>query len=217
VIIAIDGPAGAGKSSVARALADRLGFNYLDTGALYRAAALAVLEEGLVEKDGAEIASLVQGLDIACSNGRVTLGGRDVSARVRDDDVTEAVPSVSAVPGVRSALARIQRAAAHSGNVVMEGRDLGTVVVPDADLKIFLTASLDERARRRARQQGVSEIGPEFESIKAAIAERDTYDSTRGHSPLKRAEDAILVDSTEMSEEEVVRHIAALAAAHSDG
>lgn len=210
MIIAIDGPAGAGKSSVAQALADRLGFDLLDTGALYRAAALAVLEAGVAGNGGSEIDALVKGLSIRSDGKTVTLNGRDVTDRIREGDVTEAVPSISAIPGVRSALIGLQRSAALAGNVVMEGRDLGTVVVPEADLKVFLTASLDERARRRARQVGVHESGPEFEAIKSSIEERDRTDSTRGHSPLRRADDAVLLDTTHMTEGEVVQHIAEL-------
>ena len=204
MIVAIDGPAGAGKSTVARAVADRLGFGYLDTGALYRAAALAVLEAGLGGAAQPAIEGLVQGLSITADGDRVMVDGRDVGGRIRDEDVTQAVPAISAMPGVRAALAEVQRRAADSGDLVMEGRDLGTVIVPGADLKVFLTASLDERARRRARQVGELEAGPRIDAIKASIGARDESDSTRGHSPLKRAEDAVLVDSTGMSEQEVV-------------
>jgi CMP/dCMP kinase len=211
VIIVIDGPAGAGKSSVARAVADHLGFELFDTGSLYRAAALAVLEAGLVEGDDAAIEGLLRKSTIETSGGRVILNGRDVSDRIRDGQVTDVVPWVSALPGVRAELVGVQRAAAQSGDVVMEGRDLGTVVVPDADLKVFLTASLDERARRRARQVGVVESGPEFDAIRRSIQARDETDSTRGHSPLKRAPDAVLLDSTTMPEEKVVQRILELA------
>jgi CMP/dCMP kinase len=207
MIVAIDGPAGAGKSTVARAVADRLGFRYLDTGALYRAAALAVLEAGLGGAAQPAIEGLVQGLSITADGDRVIVDGRDVGGRIRDEDVTQAVPAISAMPGVRAALAEVQRLAADGGDLVMEGRDLGTVIVPGADLKVFLTASLDERARRRARQVGELEAAPRIDAIKASIRARDESDSTRGHSPLKRAEDAVLVDSTGMSEQEVVDRI----------
>lgn len=217
MIIAIDGPAGAGKSSVARAVAERLGFDYLDTGGLYRAAALAVLEAGLVGGDPHAIEALVQSVSIHTDDTRVILNGRDVSDRIRDDDVTKAVPSISAMPAVRSSLVGVQRAVADSADVVMEGRDLGTVVVPDADLKIFLTASIEERARRRAGQIGVPESGERWEAIKSSIETRDRTDSTRGHSPMRRAEDAVWLDTTDLAEEDVVRHIAELAEARLAG
>jgi CMP/dCMP kinase len=207
MIVAIDGPAGAGKSSVARRVAERLGFGYLDTGALYRAAALAALEAGVDVGDREKVEALMDDIDVTADDGRVTLDGRDVSKRIRGLDVTEAVPSISAMPGVREALKDLQRTVAHAGNVVMEGRDLGTVVVPDADVKVFLTASLDERARRRARQLGSSEAGPEFDSIRTSIEERDTTDSSRGHSPLRQAKDAVRLDTTEMTEDQVIGRI----------
>ena len=212
MIIAIDGPAGAGKSSVARAVAERLGFRYLDTGGLYRAVALAVIENGLDGRDEAKIRGLLRKLSITSDESRVTIDGRDVADRIRDDDVTALVPSISALPGVRTALTEVQRAAARSGDVVMEGRDVGTVVVPDAELKVYLTADLDERARRRARQIGCPDPG-RLPEIRESIESRDATDSTRGHSPLKRAQDAVLVDSTDMSEEEVIEHITNLARA----
>jgi CMP/dCMP kinase len=211
MIITIDGPAGAGKSSVARAVAERLGFDYLDTGALYRAVALAVIEAGLADGDADAIGDLVAGLNIEARGDRILLGGRDVSSRIRDGDVTEAVARISTIPAVRTALVGIQRAAAQNGNVVMEGRDLGTVVVPDADLKVYLTASLEERAERRARQEGVALDGAGLARIRDSIRQRDELDSTRGQSPLTQAEDAVRVDSTELSQEEVVNHIAAIA------
>jgi cytidylate kinase len=216
MIVAIDGPAGAGKSTVARAVADRLGWRYLDTGGLYRAAALAVLEGGLGTADRSTIEDFVGGLEIATDGGRVTIDGRDVGDRIRDEKVTEAVPAISALPGVRAALAEVQRSAAR-GDIVMEGRDLGTVVVPDADLKVFLTASLDERARRRASQLGEVATGPRLHAIKRSIGARDETDSTRGQSPLKRAQDAVLVDSTGMSEDEVVDRIIELVRARRGG
>jgi CMP/dCMP kinase len=210
MIVAIDGPAGAGKSSVARGVAKRLGFAFLDTGALYRAAALAALEGGIDLQDSAAVESLINRVEIAVDGDRVMLNGRDVGARIRQPDVTEAAPTISTLPGVRAALKDVQRAAARAGDVVMEGRDLGTVVVPDADVKVFLTASPDERARRRARELGVAESGPDFEAIRASIADRDATDSSRTHSPLKRAEDAVSLDTTSMSLDEVVERIVSL-------
>jgi cytidylate kinase len=211
LIIAIDGPAGAGKSSVARAVAHRLGFRYLDTGAMYRAVALAVLERGLSPAQTERIAALADGLDVDATDGLVSLAGRDVTQRVRDGDVTAIVPAVSAIAGVRSALARRQRGAAQRGDVVIEGRDIGTAIVPDADVKVFLTASLEERARRRSNQLGLPGDEVTLESMVKSIAARDAADSTRSESPMEAAPDAVVVDTTELSPEEVVERIVAMA------
>lgn len=211
MIIAIDGPAGAGKSSVARAVAHRLGFRYLDTGAMYRAVALAVLERGLSPAQTERIAALADGLDVDATDGLVSLAGRDVTQRVRDGDVTAIVPAVSAIAGVRSALARRQRGAAQRGDVVIEGRDIGTAIVPDADVKVFLTASLEERARRRSNQLGLPGDEVTLESMVKSIAARDAADSTRSESPMEAAPDAVVVDTTELSPEEVVERIVAMA------
>jgi CMP/dCMP kinase len=211
MIIAIDGPVGAGKSSIARRVAERLGFDYLETGALYRAVALAALEAGIPSNDHDGIAALARRLDVRPVAGRVLVDGQDVTERVRAADVTDAVPAISAIPAVRAALISGQRAAGEAGNVVMEGRDLGTVVVPDADVKVFLTASLEERARRRARQAGQTLQGEEFAELVSTIAARDASDSTRPDSPLRKADDAVVIDSTDMSENEVVDRILELA------
>jgi cytidylate kinase len=210
VIVAIDGPAGAGKSSVARAVASSLGFAYFDTGALYRAVSLAALERGVDVADDPALGRLARAVKVEMEDGRVLLDGTDVTARIRDRDVTDAVSAVSAVPGVRAGLAELQREAAAKGNLVIEGRDIGTEVVPDADLKVFLTASLEERARRRCRQLGVAPDPHVLEETRKSIAARDELDSTRAVSPLTQASDAVVVDSTEMALEEVVGHIVAL-------
>ena len=207
MIIAIDGPAGAGKSSVARAVAAELGFRYLDTGAMYRAVALAALERSI---DPHELTELAQNLDIDVSDGSVSLDGVDVTERIRGRDVTEIVPAVSAISGVRNAMARHQRAAARGGNVVIEGRDIGTVIVPDADVKIFLTASLEERARRRCAQLGLGCDAETLERVSKSIAARDAADSTRAASPLEAAPDAIVVDTSGLAFEEVVGRIIAM-------
>jgi cytidylate kinase len=210
LIIAIDGPAGAGKSSVARAVAAELGFRYLDTGAMYRAVALAALDRRIDPHEPDRIAELAQNLDIEVSDGRVSVDGIDVSDRIRERDVTEIVPAVSAVPGVRNAMARHQKAAARGNDVVIEGRDIGTVIVPHADVKIFLTASLEERARRRCAQLGL-ECDPEtLERVARSIEARDAADSTRAASPLEAAPEAIVVDTSTLSFEEVVCRIIAL-------
>ena len=198
MVVAIDGPAGAGKSTVARAVADALGFTYLDSGAMYRAAALALLERGGSASEAAEAADIQLG-------ERVLLDGRDVTAEIRRPAVTEAASKVAANPKVRSALVRKQRELLSSGNWVAEGRDIGTVVAPDAAVKIFLTASPDERARRRAK-----ELGADVEMVRRDQALRDAHDSTREHSPLRLAPGAVEVDTTGLSVDEVVKRIADL-------
>jgi CMP/dCMP kinase len=198
MIIAIDGPAGAGKSTIARALAARLGFAFLDTGALYRCAVLA----GLLRDAAPE--EIVAGLDIRLGE-RVLLDGQDVTQAIRDPEISRLTPSTAARPQVRAALTDKQRELLSHGNWVAEGRDIGTVVAPAAELKIFLTASVDERARRRA-----SEHGEEADAVRLALIERDRLDSTREHGPLYAASDAIEMDTTELTTEEVVEAVIAL-------
>ncbi|HEX4345178.1 MAG TPA: (d)CMP kinase [Solirubrobacteraceae bacterium] len=195
MLIAIDGPAGAGKSTVARAVAEALGFTYLDTGAMYRAIALAELR-GAADPLASSI-----GL-----GARVTLDGEDVSAAIRTPEVTARASQVAARPQVRSALVKLQRGLIAGGDYVAEGRDIGTVVAPDAELKVFLTASPEERARRRAQQTGA-----EVAVVLAEQSERDERDATREHSPLTLAADAIEVDTTGLEIGEVVARIVALA------
>jgi CMP/dCMP kinase len=197
-IVAIDGPAGAGKSTVARAVAEALGFTHLDTGAMYRAVALAALDSGTSIHDESAVVELAR-----------TLGSYD-DDRIREPLVTAAVSVVSAYPGVRSAMVERQRALAVGADVVAEGRDIGTTVFPEADVKIYLTASLEERARRRCLQEGAPDDPPTIERTMAAIGERDTADSERASSPLRRADDAIVVDTTGRPVEDVVRSIVAL-------
>lgn len=210
MIVAIDGPAGAGKSSVARAVASELGFRYLDTGAMYRAVALAALERSIDPHEPDRIAELAQNLEIDVRDGGVSVDGVDVTDRIRERDVTDIVPAVSAVSGVRNAMARHQRVAAMGGDVVIEGRDIGTVIAPNADVKIFLTASLGERARRRCAQLGLECDAQTLKRISRSIAARDAADSTRVASPLEAARDAVVVDTSELSLEEVVERIIAM-------
>lgn len=214
MIVAIDGPAGSGKSTVARALAARLGFNYLDTGAMYRCVALAAIErygaDGVQEQlaaphGGAAVSELARGLRIELGVG-VTLDGRDVSEQIRSTEVSEIASAVAAVPGVRSALVEMQRAIVAAGDWVAEGRDIGTVVAPAAPLKVFLTADPAERARRRA-----AELGADARTVLAEQAIRDARDSEREHSPLAAAPDAVAIDTTGLSIEQVVERIAGLA------
>jgi cytidylate kinase len=210
VIVAIDGPAGAGKSTVARAVARAVGFDYLDTGAMYRAAALAVLNRGVSPADEPAVAELVRSASIGFADGRVMLDGADVSDRIRAADVTAIVSTVAANEGVRNVLGERQRELARQRDVVMEGRDIGSVVVPDAEVKIFLTASIEERARRRAAQLGRPIEAAESAAMKTAIAERDERDATRAVAPLVKPRAAVVVDSTNMDEAEVVERIVEL-------
>jgi cytidylate kinase len=206
MVIAIDGPAGAGKSTVARAVADELGFTYLDSGAMYRCVALAAAEAGVGTEDGAALGALARGLEIDFDERRVRLAGRDVSAAIREPGVTAAASRVSVHPEVREAMVSRQRDLIAAGRYVAEGRDIGTVVSPDAPLKVFLTASDEERARRRA-----AETGEDFESVLDAQRRRDARDTERAHGALRAAADAVEVDTTGLSLEEVVGRVVNLA------
>ena len=210
MVIAIDGPAGAGKGTVARAVARVLGLSYLDTGALYRAVALAALKAGIPAEDGNKLGQLAQSLTIDAEGTTVWLEGSDVSEGIRSRDVTAVVPAVSAHPEVRRALVGRQRAAAENGDVVIEGRDIGAMVVPEADLKIFLTASVEERARRRLLQLGLAPAPETVRSIAAEIDERDRADAARESSPFRKPEGAVEIDSTDRSVQSIVDEIVAL-------
>ena len=213
MIVAIDGPAGAGKSTVARAVADELGFTYLDTGALYRTIALAALEKGVDPSDGRALGDLAEATVIEPRGDRVLMGARDVTERIREADVTELVSVISAHPEVRGALLRLQQKAAGSGDIVIEGRDIGTAVAPDAAVKIFLTASPVERAKRRAAQLGLALDDATLKELTEDLVERDRADATRSSSPLTKAPDATEVDTTDMTQNAVVEAIVALARA----
>jgi cytidylate kinase len=212
LVIAIDGPAGTGKSSVSRGLARTLGARYLDTGAMYRIVTLAVIRAGVDLGDTPAIESAAA--DVPLSVGydpeqdRAYLDAEDVSAEIRGDEVTRAVSVVSAVPAVRARLVGLQRElAVGPGSVVVEGRDIGTVVLPDAEVKFFLTASAEERARRRNEQNIAAGLGDDYEAVLADVKRRDHLDSTRAASPLRAADDALLVDTSDMTESEVVSHL----------
>jgi cytidylate kinase len=198
-VVAIDGPAGAGKSTVARAVAGELGFTYLDTGAMYRSVALAAADLGV------EAATIASTLKIEPRGERIVVDGRDVTEAIRAPEVSEAASRAAADPEVRKAVVELQRRLLGSGDWVAEGRDIGTVVAPDAEVKVFLTADPEERARRRA-----AELGVDPARVLAEQAIRDERDRTREHSPLEPADGAVVVDSTHMTLVEVVRRIAEL-------
>jgi cytidylate kinase len=207
MVIAIDGPAGAGKSSVARGVAAALDFTYLDSGAMYRCVALAGIERDVDLDDAEAMGALARSLEVSFEGPSVLLVGNDVSAEIREPRVTEASSRVSVHPGVREALVARQRELIASGRFVAEGRDIGTVVSPDSPLKVFLTASEEERARRRAEQ-----TGEDPEAVLGAQRERDERDATREHSALRAAEDAIELDTTFLTLDEAVVRIVTLAA-----
>jgi len=205
MVIAIDGPAGAGKSSVARGVAAALGFTYLDSGAMYRCVALAGIERGADLGDSEAMKEIAQALEISFEDATVKLDGRDVTAAIRAAEVTAASSRVSVHPGVREAMVARQRELIAAGRYVAEGRDIGTVVSPDSPLKVFLTASEEERARRRAAQTGEDPV-----AVLAAQRERDERDATREHSALRAADDAVELDTTGLSLNEVVERVVAL-------
>ncbi len=209
LVVAMDGPSGTGKSSVSRRLADRLGARYLDTGAMYRVATLRVLRAGVELNDPAAIAVTVKDLPLTIgtdpSRELIELDGVDVSSEIRGNAVTKAVSAVSAVPEVREQLVALQREiAASAGRIVVEGRDIGTVVLTDADAKIYLTASAEARADRRNQQNIAEGRGDDYEAVLADVQRRDNLDSTRAVSPLRPAEDAVLVDTSDLSMDEVI-------------
>ncbi len=206
MVIAIDGPAGAGKSSVARGVAAALGFTFLDSGAMYRCVALGAVRAGVNPDDAGAVTELAAGLDIAFDGETVMLDGADVSAEIRSPEVTAAASRVSVHPGVREAMVERQRSLVVAGNYVAEGRDIGTVVSPESPLKVFLTASEAERARRRAAQDGM-----EAAEVLAAQRERDERDRSRQHGALREATDAVEVDTTGMPAEAVIERVVGLA------
>lgn len=212
VVVAIDGPAGTGKSSVARGLARALNARYLDTGAMYRIVTLAALRAGVDLTDPDAVDSIASGVQLSVSYDpegvSSYLGEEDVSSEIRGDQVTRAVSAVSSVPAVRTRLVALQRQLAEGpGNVVVEGRDIGTVVLPDVPVKIFLTASADTRARRRNDQNVASGMADDYDGVLADVRRRDHLDSTRAVSPLRAASDAVVVDTSDMTEAEVITHL----------
>lgn len=214
IAIAIDGPVASGKTAVGRLVAQLAGFRFLDTGAMYRAVTLAALERGtpLTEKDGlAELAELAETITIGLTADGVSLDGRDVTAHLRDTAVDRAVSAVSRVSGVRTALVRQQRAIAADGSIVVVGRDIGTVVLPGAALKVYLTADVQVRARRRHLEMEAHGEAADYSQVDGDLARRDRIDTERSDSPLRPADDAVIIDTDELEVEEVAREVLGLA------
>ncbi|HBM74337.1 MAG TPA: (d)CMP kinase [Clostridiaceae bacterium] len=207
IAIAIDGPAGAGKSTIAKAVASKLGIAYIDTGAMYRAVALNILRNKLQISDIDKICELTRNTDIAIKGGRVFLNGGDVSREIRDNEVGKLSSPVSAIPYVREKLVELQRKMAQSESVIMDGRDIGTNVLKDADVKIFLTASIDERSMRRYLEFKSRGCSVDLKSVKSDITKRDELDTTRKLNPLKPADDAVIIDTTSKSIKEVIEEV----------
>jgi cytidylate kinase len=210
MIVTLDGPAGAGKSSTARALAARLGWCYMDTGAMYRAVALMALDRGIPLDDPAALAELAEGITIEFRDGRVVVDGHDVSTEIRTDRITQATRPVADAPPVREAMKRIQRRMAEGMDVVTEGRDQGSVVFPAAVLKVFLTASPEERARRRHCEEIERGNSASLTAILTAQAQRDEGDRTRAVGAMKPAADAIIVETDGLAPEAVVDRLVAM-------
>ena len=207
-IVAIDGPSGSGKSTIARAVGDALGLEMLDTGAMYRAVAYGVMHSGTDASDADAVASIARAATIVVDRGVTTFDGADISAAIRGPEVTSLVSVVAAYPAVRAELVARQRAwvAANDGGVV-EGRDIGSVVFPDARVKVFLTASDEERARRRQQDETAASRAVSVQVVQATMAVRDAADSNRSVSPLRTAEGATIVDTTGRTPEEIVAEI----------
>lgn len=212
MIVAIDGPAGAGKSTAARMLAQRLSYTLLDTGAIYRIMALRAREHEVAWDDGPGVAALAGGIEITFrlegDVNRVFADGADVSAAIRTPEISDGASRVSALPEVRAALLDLQRRIGAAGNVVVEGRDIGTVVFPEAEAKFFLTASTDERARRRVAELAAAGRPVDLEKTRAELVARDERDSNRAAAPLRKADDAIAIDSSALGPNEVVERMA---------
>lgn len=214
IIIAIDGPAGSGKSTTAREVAAKLGYIYIDTGAMYRAAALAFKRMDLDFTDD-DFRKLMDSISIELKQGedgqKTFLNGEDVSFEIRTPEITKLVSPVSAHPIVREKLVEIQRQIGNEGGVVMDGRDIGTVVFPNAPLKIYMVATPEARAERRTKELREKNIEADFEKIKNDLIARDKYDSTRKHSPLRKADDAVEIDTSKLSIEQQTEKVVELA------
>ena len=206
-VIAIDGPSGVGKGTVARAIAEAFGYRHVDTGAMYRALAWRVIDLGIDLEDEPAVSTLARRADIDVADDRVSVDGVDVTRAIRTPQIDRAVTSVARMPSVRQVLVARQRALGHDGGVVVEGRDIGTVVFPDADVKIYLDASPEERARRRAADPAHGGRGEALATVASAMADRDRADSTRAASPLMIAADAVVIDTTGVSVPDVVARV----------
>jgi cytidylate kinase len=209
--VAIDGPAGAGKSTVARRVAQALGYTYVDTGAMYRAVAWAVVDQEVDPHDADAVTQLANGLDILLTpDTRVFIGWREVTMDIRTPSMSSLASAISAIPGVRTRMVALQRDLGAAGGVVMEGRDIGTVVLPDAEVKVYLTASLERRVRRREQELAGKGMSLPRETLTAQIIARDTRDEGRADSPMRPAVDAVLLDSDHLDADEVVARILTL-------
>ncbi|MFN7811569.1 MAG: (d)CMP kinase [Planctomycetia bacterium] len=217
MIVTLDGPAGAGKSSAARALAARLGWCYMDTGAMYRAIALEGLDRGIPLEDAVRVAALAESVTIAFRDGRVLVDGRDVSAEIRTERITRATRPVADAAPVREAMKRIQRRMAEGIDVVTEGRDQGSVVFPHAEVKVFVTASAEERARRRHAEETARGTGMTFAEVLRSQADRDEGDRSRSVGPMRAADDAVLLETDGLTRDEVVERLVALVEARRAG
>ncbi len=215
IIIAIDGPSGVGKGTVSRALASALGFTHVDTGAMYRAVGWAAIQRGLLLSDEAAVSALAADLRLTVENSRVRVNDIDITRAVRTPEIDKAATAVARMPKVREILVERQRGLARGRGVVMEGRDIGTVVFPDADVKIYLDASPEERARRRAADPAHGGGPQELATVATALAARDKIDTTRAASPLMVAPDAIVVDTTDISVEAAVEKVMEIVKARS--
>lgn len=209
-IIALDGPAGSGKSTIAKVIAKNFGLTYLDTGAMYRMVALYILENNIDFNNVADVEKILNNIKVDIIDDKFILNGKDVSLEIRTPEVTKIVSPVSAIKAVRVKLVDLQREISKGKKVILDGRDIGTVVFPNADLKIFLVASPEERAKRRVKDYASKGITEDFETVLKDILERDHTDSTRKESPLKKAEDAIEVDTSFLNIEESVQAISNL-------
>jgi cytidylate kinase len=207
IVVAIDGPSGAGKSTIAKRLADRLGFIYIDTGAMYRAVALWAVRQSTGFDDRHRMEQLALASEIELAPGRILLNGEDVTAAIRTPEVTNGASRIAVIPGVRRAMVAKQREIGQKVSVVMEGRDIGTVVFPNADVKVFLDASIEERVRRRLAESHAKGVEVSESQLTAQMKERDERDSTRADAPLAQAPDAVYLDSTYLNEDEVAESI----------
>ncbi len=213
-IVAIDGPVGSGKTTSSKMVAEELGFTYVDTGAMYRAVTVAVLDRGIDPSDEVSVDGILDNIDVVLardeSGQKTLLDGADVSERIRDRDVTAAVSHVSAMKSVRGRMTAMQRSLGAEGGIVMEGRDIGTVVFPDAEFKIYVDASVEVRAERRYRELNAKGVAVELDKLVEEIKERDRLNSEREIAPLKKADEAIVLDTSGMSLDEQVAAIVAI-------